>query len=40
MKVDEDGVLINLSERDAGASDKVAQGIGSERDLSAVRITR
>ena len=38
--VDEDGVLTKSSEGDIGACDKAAQGIGSERDLPAVKITR
>ena len=40
MKVDEDGVLTKSSEGDAGASDKAARGIGSGRDLPAVKIAR
>ena len=37
---DEDGVLTKSSERDVDATNKAARGIGSGRDLSAVKITR
>ena len=39
-KADEGSVLTKSSERDAGASDNPARGIGSRRDLSAVKIAR
>ena len=37
---DEDGVLTKSNKRDVSASDKTARGIGSEKDLPAIRIAR
>ena len=39
-KADSNGVLIKSSEGDVGTSDKGVRGIGSGRDLPAVRIVR
>ena len=40
VKMDGDDMLTKSSEGDAGASDKVARGIGREKDLPTVRIAR